>query len=181
MSNLAEPYIDRLQNYIVDVPDFPREGIIFKDITPILANPELIHETVEVLADHYRSSPIDAVAGIESRGFLFGIQLAKTLGIPFIPIRKEGKLPREKVKISYQLEYGNATIEAHADAIEEGWNVLIHDDLLATGGTAKAAAEIIELLKGKVYGFSFLIELDFLKGRDILTSHSGNIHRILNY
>ncbi len=173
--------IERLQRYIVDVPNFPKEGIVFKDITPILASPSLIHDTVEFMAEYYRGQNLDAVAGIESRGFLFGIQLARTLDLPFIPIRKEGKLPREKVKVSYQLEYGNAVMEAHADAIDKGWNVLIHDDLLATGGTAKAAAEIIELLEGHVHGFSFLIELDFLKGRDMLLEYSTEIHSILRY
>lgn len=173
--------IKRLKAQIVDVPDFPKKGIVFKDITPLLANPELIRETVDYLADYYLLKDVDAVAGIESRGFFFGIQLARALGVPFIPIRKEGKLPREKVKVSYKLEYGEATMEAHADAISPGWKVLIHDDLLATGGTAAAAAEIINNLKGEVAGFSFLIELSFLKGREKLTSYSEEIHHLIKF
>ena len=176
-----ESIIERLERRIVDVPDFPRKGIIFKDITPVLADPELIRDTVDYLADHYLLKDIDAVAGIESRGFFFGIQLARTLGLPFIPIRKEGKLPREKVKVSYKLEYGEAAVEAHADAIQPDWRVLIHDDLLATGGTAAAAAELIRSLKGEVAGFSFLIELGFLKGRDLLSKYSPEMHHLINY
>lgn len=176
-----ESIIQRLENRIVDVPDFPKKGIIFKDITPLLADPELIRETVDHLADYFLLKDIDAVAGIESRGFLFGIQLARTLGVPFIPIRKEGKLPREKVRVSYKLEYGEAAMEAHADAIEPGWKVLIHDDLLATGGTAAAAAEIIQSLKGNVAGFSFLIELEELKGKAALNKYSEEVHYLLQY
>ena len=174
-------FTEKLDRFIVDVPDFPKDGIIFKDITPILANPELIIETVEVLADYYRTWDLDGIAGIESRGFLFGIQIARALGVPFIPIRKEGKLPREKVRVSYQLEYGSAAMEAHADAIEPGWNILIHDDLLATGGTAKAAAEIIKQLDGSVAGFSFLIELSFLDGRQKIIPFSDKIHHLVSY
>ena len=171
----------RLQETIRDVKDFPKEGIIFKDITPILVDAELCQDVIHELADYYREESIDAIAGIESRGFLFGMPLALALDIPFIPIRKSGKLPYETISHEYELEYGFSTIEMHIDAISEGHRVLIHDDLLATGGTAAAAAALIEKLDGEVAGFSFLINLAFLNGSDKLASYTNNIHSLVEY
>jgi len=172
---------EQIDSRVIDVPDFPTKGIIFKDITPLLADPPLVNGIILELATWYSAQKIDAVAGIESRGFFFGVQLARALHVPFIPIRKEGKLPREKVAWSYELEYGKAGIEVHKDAVENGWNVLIHDDLLATGGTAAAAAEIINLLGGKVAGFSFIIILEFLEGRQKLKKYSEWMHCLKSY
>ena len=172
---------ERMRSKIVEVIDFPIDGIRFKDITPILADPELVHYIVEYLTDFYRNKNLDAVAGIESRGFWFGVQLARGLNVPFIPIRKEGKLPRETVVHAYALEYGTNSMEAHVDAVHPGWNVLIHDDLLATGGTAACAGEIIKMLKGNVAGYSFLVNLTFLNGEEKLTKYSEEIHSLVVY
>ena len=158
----------KLKSIIRDVPDFPKEGIIFKDITPIMMNPIVSKEIVENLAQFYKDKNITKIAGIESRGFLFGYPLAIELGIPFILIRKKGKLPYQKTSYDYELEYGVSTIEMHTDAVNVGDNVLIHDDLLATGGSALAAAELISSCGGKISGFSFLVELEFLKGKEKL-------------
>src|SRR5476649_670947 len=158
----------QIKSAIRDIPDFPKPGIIFKDITPILKDPALCVGIVDAFADRLKGVHIDAVAGIESRGFLFGLTLATKLGVPFIPVRKAGKLPftiRQKV---YDLEYGSATIELHTDAFEPGQHVLIHDDLLATGGTALAASELIQEMGGIVAGFSFVVELGFLNGKERL-------------
>ncbi len=172
---------DRIKSEIRDVPDFPKEGIIFKDITPIMLNPTLSNEVLSHLYDHYKDSGVTKIAGIESRGFLFGYPLAMRLGVPFILIRKEGKLPYEKVSHSYNLEYGTATIEMHTDAISKGDKVLVHDDLLATGGSASAAAEIIVNQGGDVFGFSFLVGLSFLKGNEKLNKFTKNIVILANY
>ncbi len=165
---------------IRDVPDFPKAGIIFKDITPLLENPTLCSEIVE---GFIKSMPVkpDAVAGIESRGFLFGFLLANKLNIPFILIRKAGKLPYKTVSEEYNLEYGTAKIEIHADAFKPGAKVLIHDDLLATGGTAAAAANLIKKLGAEVFGFCFVVELKFLNGKDKLIKHSNNITCLAQY
>ena len=176
-----ESLIEQVKNEIRDVPDFPKKGIVFKDITPVFKNPTLIKSLVAALALKYKNEPIDAVAGIESRGFLLGLPLAIELNVPFILIRKKGKLPYKTIAHSYQLEYGEATIEIHEDAIQPGQNVLIHDDLLATGGSASAAAELILQLKGKVYGFNFLIALSFLKGDVKLLEYSKNISSFVTY
>lgn len=157
-----------------NVADFPKPGILFKDITPILQDPALSERLLDALASAVPSD-VNAIAGIESRGFLFGLPLAMRLGLPFIPIRKSGKLPYETVAYSYELEYGHATIEMHADALEAGHKVLIHDDLLATGGTAKAAAELVMKVGGQVAGFSFILGLESLKGAHDLTHYSRNI------
>jgi len=162
---------DRIKTLIRDVPDFPKPGIVFKDITPLLEEPMVVKQIVGVIAGHFRTSSIDAVAAIEARGFLFGIMLAQELGVPFVPVRKEGKLPYRKISQQYSLEYGSAAIEMHEDAIQEGWRVLVHDDLLATGGTAHAAGQLIEKLGGEVAGFSFLVALDFLEGAQLLQKH----------
>jgi len=170
----------KIKSVIRDVPDFPKPGILFKDITPILLNPALVDELVSEIALSFESKKIDAVAGIESRGYLFGVLLAQKLKVPFIMIRKEGKLPAKTLKESYNLEYGSATIEVHEDAIEENSHVLIHDDLLATGGTAIAAANLIRK-KANVAGFSFLIELKFLDGLKKLNQISLNTKSVIQY
>lgn len=172
---------EKLRSEIRDVPNFPKEGIVFKDITPIMQNPELSNEVLDAMVDMYKDQDIDVVAGIESRGFLFGYPLAMRLGLPFVLIRKKGKLPYEKISVDYDLEYGSATIEMHTDAIARGQKVLIHDDLLATGGSAKAAAELIKKSGGVVGGFNFLVSLDFLNGRDRLKSFSDNITNFVIY
>ena len=171
----------RIKSTIRDVVDFPKEGIVFKDITPIMKDPVLSNDIVEALYKSYAKQNIDAVAGIESRGFLFGYPLAMKLGVPFIMIRKKGKLPYDKISHSYDLEYGSAEIEMHTDAVSEGQRVLIHDDLLATGGSASAAAHLIEKCGGKVAGFNFLVSLDFLNGKEKIKSFSDNIDALINY
>ena len=172
---------DKLKKIIRDVPDFPKPGILFKDISPIMLNPELSKEIVDHLAHLYKDVKIDAIAGIESRGFLFGYPLAMVLRVPFILIRKKGKLPYKKVSHAYHLEYGSAEIEMHEDAVIAGQKVLIHDDLLATGGSASAAAELIKKCGGSVFGFNFLVALDFLKGDEKLKNHSSNIINLVRY
>ena len=167
-----------IKDAIRDVPDFPKEGIIFKDITPILQHPALCSQIITAIATQFKD--VDAVAGIEARGFLFGMSLASELGVPFIPVRKAGKLPYHKISYSYDLEYGSATVEIHEDAVKPGWNVLVHDDLLATGGTADAAATLIAKT-GNVAGFSFLIDLTFLNGKEKLTNHANKIHSLVQY
>jgi len=153
---------------IRNVPDFPRPGILFKDITPLLRDPRGLSDVLDALAAHHERDRIDAVAAVESRGFIFGCALAVKLGAGFVPIRKPGKLPHETVSESYALEYGSDTIEIHRDAVNPGDRVLLVDDLLATGGTAQAAARLVRRLGGVVTGATFLIELDFLKGRQRL-------------
>lgn len=172
---------EKLKSVIRDVPNFPKDGIMFKDISTIMLNPELSNEVLDELVRLYEGKGIDAVAGIESRGFLFGFPLAMRLGIPFILIRKEGKLPYKKISYAYDLEYGQATIEMHTDAIAEGHKVLIHDDLLATGGSAQAAAKLIEKCGGSVFGFNFLVSLDFLNGEEKLNPISSNIVNLARF
>ncbi len=171
----------KIKKVIRDVPDFPKKGIVFKDITPILHHQQLCTEIVDSLADHYKNKNIDAVVGIESRGFLFGFLLANKLNKPFILARKAGKLPYKTISYEYELEYGNATIEMQVDDIQPGWNVLIHDDLLATGGTAEAAAKLIQMQNGKIAGFAFLVELEFLNGRKKLEIYSSAILSLVGY
>jgi len=171
----------KLKEIIRDVPDFPKPGILFKDITPILADPQLTREIVNEMAIKVSTLKLDAIVGIESRGFWFGIMLANQLNLPFIPIRKKGKLPYKTVSYKYDLEYGSAEIEMHEDAIKENWNVLIHDDLLATGGTAAAAAELIKKQKANIAGFTFVVELEFLKGVNSLTKYSKHIINLASY
>jgi adenine phosphoribosyltransferase len=172
---------EKLKATIRDVANFPKEGILFKDITPVLADAKLCSDLVDTLYDKYKDQKLDAIAGIESRGFFFGFLLANKLGIPFIPIRKAGKLPFTTVSIEYALEYGTAKIEMNIDAVSKGMRVLVHDDLLATGGTASAAAELITRQGGEIAGFGFVINLTFLKGSDNLVKYSDNIHSILEY
>jgi len=155
-----------LRQNIRDVPDFPKPGIIFKDITPLLANHDAFSAVLASLAGRYEGKGIDVVVGIESRGFIFGAPLAERLGCAFVPMRKKGKLPYNTVDISYDLEYGSATIEMHTDAISAGQRVLVIDDLLATGGTAGAACELVRMQGGEVVECAFVVELGFLNGRE---------------
>ena len=179
---MIEKSIDRrLEEVIRDVPDFPKPGIIFKDITPILKDPDLCRAVVERMCALIDPSSVDVIAGIESRGFLFGLMLAERLGKPFVPVRKAGKLPHDTVKQEYALEYGSAVIEMHADAFSNGSRVLIHDDLLATGGTVVATSRLIQRLGGSIAGYTFIISLDFLNGRERLTGYSANIHSLVGY
>jgi adenine phosphoribosyltransferase len=171
----------KLKSIIRDVPNFPIEGIIFKDITPIMMNPEISKEILQNLVNFYKDKNISKIAGIESRGFLFGYPLAIELGIPFILIRKKGKLPYQKMSFDYELEYGVSTIEIHIDAVNPDDNILIHDDLLATGGSALAAAELISKCGGKIAGYSFLVELEFLKGKEKLEKFSSTVESIVKY
>lgn len=172
---------DKLKAIIRDVPDFPKPGILFKDISTIMLNPEISNEVLNHLKEMYVGQQIEAVAGIESRGFLFGYPLAMQLGVPFILIRKEGKLPYRKLKHSYDLEYGSAVVEIHEDAVKPGQRVLIHDDLLATGGSANAAAELIKKCGGEIAGFNFLVGLSFLNGEEKLNKHSSNIVNLARF
>jgi adenine phosphoribosyltransferase len=153
------------------IPDFPVKGILFRDITTLIRDGEALQEVIDLMVEHYRDVEIDAVSAIEARGWIFGAPLAYELGAGFVPIRKPSKLPAEKVSISYSLEYGSNTLEIHKDAITPGTRVLLVDDLLATGGSAKAAVDLIEKLGGKVVGLVFLIELVDLKGRDVLKGY----------
>jgi adenine phosphoribosyltransferase len=166
---------------IRDIPDFPKPGIIFKDITPILKDPGLCQDIVDAFAEQLSGTKIDVIAGVESRGFLFGLMLAVKLNVPFVPIRKAGKLPHTVKQKVYELEYGTATIEMHTDAIEAGQHVLIHDDLLATGGTVTAASELIHALGGIVSGFSFVVGLGFLGGKEKIAPVSTNIITLAEY
>lgn len=155
----------RLTALIRDVPDFPKPGILFKDITPLLADAQAFRQATRAMADPYRDASIDRVAGIESRGFILGACVARELDVGFVPVRKPGKLPSDKVSLEYALEYGTDRLEVHADACEGGAHVLVVDDVLATGGTARATCELLEKVGAEVVGLSFLVVLDFLEGR----------------
>lgn len=158
----------RIKSVIRDVPDFPKPGILFKDITPMLADYQLVKDVIAAIAAQYEDQKIDAIAAVEARGFIFGSILAQALQCAFVPMRKSGKLPYKTVSQEYALEYGTASVEVHEDAIQKDWNVLVHDDLLATGGTANAAGRLVQRLGGTVAGFSFLINLSFLPGEQKL-------------
>jgi adenine phosphoribosyltransferase len=155
-----------LEQYFRDIQDFPKEGILFKDITPLLLNPKAREEMLETLVSTLREKKIDKVVGVESRGFFFGILLAEKLNAGFIPVRKPNKLPFDTISASYELEYGQDILEMHIDAIQKGEKILIHDDVLATGGTAKAVCELVEKLGGEIVQCNFLMELSFLSGRE---------------
>jgi adenine phosphoribosyltransferase len=172
---------DKLDKAIREVPNFPKQGINFKDITTLLLNPELSTEIVDAFIERLKGKKIDAIVGVESRGFLFGFLLANKMKIPFVPIRKVGKLPGETLKFKYDLEYGSAEMEVHKSDIKEGWNVVVHDDLLATGGTACAASELIQQLGAKVAAFAFVISLDYLKGNEKLEKYSKEIISLKRY
>ncbi len=171
---------EKINNAIRNVPDFPKPGILFKDITPILEDAQLSQEIVTEFAKDWKGK-IDAVAGVESRGFLFGFPLAMALDIPFILIRKKGKLPYKTISYKYDLEYGSAEIEMHQGSVSKGMKVLVHDDLLATGGTAEAAAQLIKKEGGDIAGFSFLVELAFLEGRNKLNLHSNQVTSLITF
>ena len=172
---------DRLDKTIRTVPNFPKEGVNFKDITPLLMDSNISSDIIDAFISALDGIDIDAVVGIESRGFLFGFLLANKLGVPFIPIRKAGKLPGKTLKYKYNLEYGSAEVEIHKSDIKKGWKVLVHDDLLATGGTACAAAELIQGLGANVSAFAFVIALDFLNGKEEIKKYSDNIISLKNY
>ena len=161
----------RLEDFIRNVPDFPQEGIQFKDITPLLGNPDALETAVKALSEPFRNAGIDAVVAIEARGFLLGAPVAMDLGIGLVPVRKAGKLPWHTYRVDYALEYGSATLEMHQDALKEGSRALIVDDVLATSGTMQATVELVEKCGGTVVGMAVLIELAFLKGRDKLTGY----------
>jgi adenine phosphoribosyltransferase len=171
--------IDELKRTIRDVPNFPKPGIVFKDVTPVLLEPALFGAAVTLMAEPYRSARIDRVVSIESRGFLFGAPIALELGAGLIPIRKPGKLPAATQRVEYALEYGTDALEMHHDAVQAGHRVLVVDDVLATGGTASAAARLVGDTGAAVVGFSFLIELEFLKGRQRLQGRQ--IEALLQY
>lgn len=162
---------NELKKFIRDVPDFPKKGIIFKDITPLLADSTALAKAVKALADNYRNKGITKVLGVESRGFLFAAPIAMELGAGVVPVRKKGKLPYDKISAEYALEYGTDSLEMHSDAITAGEKVIVIDDLLATGGTCAAVCEMVKKLKGQVLGIGLLIELTFLNGRDKLKGH----------
>lgn len=168
---MPETHSIELSNFIRDIPDFPKPGILFKDITPLLLNPAAFDQSIQRMADHYQGKPIDVVAAAEARGFLFAAPLALRLGVGMVPIRKPGKLPFDRHSHSYELEYGTDTLEMHIDGIEEGQQVLVVDDLLATGGTMLACCEMIEKCGANIAGCAFLISLNFLPGAERLKKY----------
>lgn len=168
-----------LKKIIRDIPDFPKKGIVFKDITPLLKHPEAFRYAVDTIVENLQSKPIDYVVGIESRGFIFSPTLAYKLNAGFVPVRKKGKLPHQTFEMGYELEYGEAILEIHQDGLPKGARVAIVDDLLATGGTALATAKLVERCGAKVEKIAFLIELDFLKGREKLKNY--DVFSILQY
>lgn len=172
--------IAALEKLIQDVPDWPKPGIVFKDITPLLADAAGLAMAVELMANPFRGQDVDLVIGAESRGFIFGTAIAQALSAGFVPIRKPKKLPRRAHTITYALEYGQDTLEIHADAVARGQRVLMVDDLLATGGTMKACCDLIDKLGGEIVGVTVLIELAFLKGRERLKPYDA-VHAVLQY
>jgi len=170
----------KIESLIRDVPDWPKPGIVFKDITPLLSHPAGLAMAVELMANPYRGTGVDLVAGAESRGFIFGTAIAQSLSAGFIPIRKPKKLPYKTAAIEYDLEYGKDTLEIHSDAIKKGQRVLMVDDLMATGGTMKACCDLVSGLGGKIAGITVLIELTFLTGRQRLKSY-GDLHAVIKY
>ncbi len=175
---MTDPRVERLRQLVTEVPDFPRPGIMFKDIGPVLANHEAFHDAVAMLAEPFAAYGIEAVLGIESRGFMFAAPIALRLGAAFIPVRKPGKLPRATDRAEYALEYGTDALEMHRDALRSGVRVLIVDDLIATGGTARAAIELARRQGAQVLGLAFLIELGFLGGMGTLDVRG---HAVLRY
>jgi adenine phosphoribosyltransferase len=169
-----------IKQVIRDIPDFPKPGIMFKDITPLFYDQKLCSNIVDAFIERLEEKP-DAMIGIESRGFLFGFLVANKLGVPFVLVRKAGKLPYKTISHEYDLEYGTSKIEMHEDALKKDWKVIIHDDLLATGGTAEAAACLVEKLGAKIIGFNFVVGLDFLNGKNKLINHSNNITCLAHY
>jgi len=174
-----QTYRDRLASFIRDIHDFPKPGIIFKDITPLLKDPGALALAVEMLSQPFRGRHVDLVVGAESRGFIFGTAVAQALSAGFVPIRKPGKLPSDTKKMTYDLEYGTDSLEIHLDALQPDQNVVLIDDLLATGGTMKACCDLVNQLGGRILGIAVLIELAFLKGRQKLTDY--DLHSIIRY
>ena len=172
---------EKLDDVIRTIPDFPKEGISFKDITPILLDYNLTNDIIDAFISALNGVKVDAIVGVESRGFLFGFLLANKMEVPFIPIRKVGKLPGETIKYKYDLEYGSAEVEVHKNDIKSDWNIVVHDDLLATGGTAVAASELILQLGARVSAFTFVVNLDFLNGKKELEKYTNNIISLTNY
>ena len=171
--------VDSIADRIRDVPDFPKKGILFKDITPVLSDIDTLRASIKEMAAPFMDFEIDVVVGIESRGFIFGAPIADVLDCSFVPVRKPGKLPWKTESVSYELEYGTDALEIHEDAITEGQNVLIVDDLLATGGTAEATCKLVSKLGGNIKGLSVLIELEALNGRKRLNQY--NVHSLVQY
>jgi len=168
-----------LEDYIRIIPDFPKQGIVFKDITPLLSNSEASQQCLSELLDLVKDQHIDKVVGVESRGFFFGTLLAQALNVGFVPVRKPGKLPYTTIKQPYELEYGWDALEIHEDAIQKGEKVLVHDDVLATGGTAKAVCQLVEKLGGEIVQCNFIMQLDFLNGKQKLNKYK--VASVLNY
>lgn len=175
--------IQKLDNTIRNIPDFPKPGIMFKDITPIFLNASLCDEIADNIINNFlhNHGKIDAICAIEARGFFIGILIANKLQIPLFPVRKKGKLPANTKSFTYDLEYGTSTLEIHTGVVQRNWNVMIHDDILATGGTAMAAAELVKEEGGNVAGFSFIAALDFLNGRDKIQPYSNNIVSAISF
>ena len=171
--------LDQLKALVRDIPDFPQEGVLFKDITPLLADPLAFSTVIDLIVVHFGRGNVDKVVGIEARGFILASPVAYHFGAGFVPVRKVDKLPWETEAAEYELEYGTATLEIHRDAVAAGERVLIVDDVLATGGTSRATAELVERIGGKVIGISCLIELEFLHGREKLEGH--DLHTLLRY
>lgn len=171
--------MNSLKQKIRSIPDFPKPGILFYDVTTLLRDPEGFRDSVDAMCAPYAKGSIDLIAGIESRGFILGAAMADRLGTGFVPVRKLGKLPAKTVRESYSLEYGTDSLEVHEDAIQKGQRVLIVDDLLATGGTAAAVTKLVKKLGGELVGLAFLVELDFLPGRQKLEGE--NLHVVLHY
>lgn len=171
--------MNELKSLVREVPDFPKKGIVFKDITTLLQNPKGLRTAVEIISDYYKNKKIDIVVGAEARGFIFAPVVAFNLGAGFTPIRKPGKLPYEKVSMSYALEYGTDVLEIHKDGVRKGQQVLMVDDLLATGGTMSACCKLVESLGGNIVGCAFLIELSFLNGKKNLEPHE--IFSVIKY
>jgi adenine phosphoribosyltransferase len=176
---MAVTDIERLKSLVRDVPDWPEPGVVFKDIMPLLGNADALQETIDILGDWAAERSPDIVVGAEARGFFIGSAIAYKLGCGFVPARRPGKLPLETIAAEYALEYGKNTLELQADAIGDGARVVIHDDVLATGGTARALAELVEQLGGEVVGLQFIIELDFLKGLDKISDY--DVFSLLHY
>ena len=176
---MSDERLSLIRSRIRDIPDFPSEGILFKDITPLLADVDAFRATIQAMVDGLDGSPVDAVVGIESRGFMFGAALADKLGVGFVPVRKPGKLPAATYRVEYELEYGSDAVEIHQDALGRGDRVVVVDDLIATGGTAKAAAELVERCGATLTAFVFVINLVALGGVDKLVPH--RVISILDY
>ena len=168
-----------LKPYIRDIPDFPLPGILFRDITPLLREPDAFAYAVDALTEHVRALDIDAIVGVEARGFLFGAPMATRLRLPFVPVRKPGKLPFERHSVEVALEYGAGRLDIHTDALPHGARAVVVDDLLATGGTAAGAARLVEMLGGQVAGMAFVIELAALGGRELLSAY--DVHALVRY